>query len=221
MPVVINSRPYILDSKQEFMIAKGNNHYFFESDMLDSHCFWSNNQRFCFKPSGNWSCEIDHLNNIYTNDKCMKRLNKANIVTQIARDTYFTIFDALVVKLVCPNGNFSVYVENNFKITNNWICIIKTQFFEFNPNNRTQGIFIAKNVISVEEISIEEHTKTLSFTNIIFYAALATETLISILAGYFYCKYLIERTKLRREIRIELESRFSPYIPSENASNYV
>lgn len=214
IPIIINSNPFLLKTSQEFVISNHNRHFFYKNQTLDSHCFWSGSQRYCFRPSGNWSCELDHMKSIYTNTKCLKRLPRNNMITQIMSDTYFTVFKPLAVQVHCLNSEFMIQIRTSSKFINNWICSLNTSFFNYNQQNQTQGLFISLNDdIALEQLNMHFVSAT-AYLDYISIWLMAFVNVITLIIAFFYCKHLIEEARLKERVTIRLNGMFAPYVPS-------
>lgn len=154
------------------------------------------------------------MKSIYTNTKCLKRLPRNNMITQIMSDTYFTVFKPLAVQVYCLNSEFMIQIRTSSKFINNWICSLNTSFFNYNQQNQTQGLFISLNDdIALEQLNMHFVSAT-AYLDYISIWLVAFVNVITLIIAFFYCKHLIEEARLKERVTIRLNGMFAPYVPS-------
>lgn len=67
------------------------------------------------------------------NENCFKRLNNKNMITQVGKNLYFTIFTPINIHISRNHLEYSVVMDHSFKITNKINYNVSTNFFLFYP----------------------------------------------------------------------------------------
>lgn len=141
-PIIYNSEPYILRNIGNFSIIENNVHKFFKSDPLQHNCNQIINKYFCEKPMLNTFCNTSD-----DSSKCLARLPKRNIITNVNKKFFITIFQPVLIQVTCNTGSFVIRLESHARIINNMNCIMNSTFFRFdpkNPENENYSITIAE-----------------------------------------------------------------------------
>lgn len=214
-PIVQNSIPRILQTQQKYLVSLNNKYIFFDEFTYETNCILIANTRFCTAPEAQNNCEIDALNKLFSSPECFRELPKENIIAQIEEETYFTIFNPLIVDIICKSTNFSIRLTQNLKIINDELCTISTTFFEFSKDSPTYGIFVAGNSESgIIWATQSNYIKWEIYLNFGYFISFILFCGISIGTTIYFKRQRLQREKARNHIRIRLSKTFEPYIKS-------
>lgn len=131
-PILIDSIPFLLQTKSQFVIFDSSKPILFSDNFLDDNCFEYNASKFCYKPNSTNECDLKYvnLNNVTEFDpECFKRLPKENIITQFSKDIYLTIVNPITVFLNCGMKGVQYCLSKSSMLKNLFDCSFQTPFF--------------------------------------------------------------------------------------------
>lgn len=130
-PILINEKPHILNTFQKYMVNINNKKLMFFNDItINQLCTLFPKGRFCYHSRGNWNCEIEFVNGLYSKE-CLDELPITNIITQRDDMTYLMIFNPIEINGHCGSTKYHATIRTNVKIKNNEKCSWSTQVPKF------------------------------------------------------------------------------------------
>lgn len=133
--MMINNMTYFLKDIGEYVIFAEEKTMFYSLAEYEAAHFVSKGQDFCERMEFNSLCENELINSQAFSPKCLKRMNKTNVVTKIDLDLYFMVFKPLIIDVSCETNKFKIWLETHTKITNNIACSMNSSTFVYNPKN--------------------------------------------------------------------------------------
>lgn len=134
-PMMINNMTYFLKDIGEYVIFAEEKTMFYSLAEYEAAHFVSKGQDFCERMEFNSLCENELINSQAFSPKCLKRMNKTNVVTKIDLDLYFMVFTPLIIDVSCETNKFKIRLETHTKITNNIACSMNSSTFVYDPKN--------------------------------------------------------------------------------------
>lgn len=220
-PIIGENALFILNTHENYLLNWNQKQVFYNNITIVSFCFMSRNIRFCHKPYGSWTCEIDYLREINNRSYCLKRIPSNEVITQFGDDTYITLSSPINMKVDCKGFEFDLLLQNSTKIINNKGCKLITSFFSYSPLQPRFGIFYPNS----SNISLSTKKNFITDTNDFKYTVLQTFIsgllyALSICPIIYLHRRKIEAIRRENEVSIVLPSEFGPYLKIHTEHTY-
>lgn len=138
-PIIWKKNAYLFNTTLQYAIIDSNEKTLFTNTDFYKNCLLSLNSLYCkTMQMRNNSCfdMILNLNEQNFDGKCFTSLLNKNMITQIEKQLYFTIFTPLDILISFLNFEYPLRIENSSKIIENIEYNISTSFFKFNTRNQ-------------------------------------------------------------------------------------
>lgn len=192
-PIIWEDDAYIFNASIEYAIIDGEKPILFSSNQYYKNCLVSLNSTYCktydFEESPCSKFIFSTLKQNF-NENCFKQLENKNMITQVGKHLYFTIFTPLQMWVSHDIVSYPICIEQSVKITEKINYNISTPFFKFDTSKPGKYEIFFENSEQdgylCYEFSFEE-TKT--FWTILFCALLMFVLMIFWSKLYLYTYY--------------------------------
>lgn len=162
-PIIWENKAYLFDTEIRYAIIDVPNAILFTMNDFKNNCFMSSHSIYCksFEPLTN-KCynKLVQSNTVVFDEDCFIRLKDQNMITQIDKQLYFTVFSPIDLLISRQSLQYMTRIEHSVKIIENIGYNITTSFFHFSPNDQSKyEIFFDENV-TTEQIDFSFRFQT-------------------------------------------------------------
>lgn len=167
-PIIYNNESYIIKTQLKYAIMEKYMNYLYTEDSYQNYCFNTSDYHFCtdntlIKKS---KCEHKYISidekqfdKKLFNESCFTKLKKQNKITQVGKQLYFSVLTPMQFYVTQNKIDYIVTLNSSAKIIEEIDYIIKTPYFQFNPDDLPEyKIFESNNIINKDIIFDIENT---------------------------------------------------------------
>lgn len=148
-PIKWHNNTYLYNAPLQFAIVTPEKTYSYSEEDYFENCFISSNITHCktskFKPNPCFEMVLN-TNKQAFNENCFTRLKIRNMITQIDKQLFLTIFKPLILLVSRDRFEFPIRIEQSSKLYDISEYNISTSFFKFDTRNGGKyAIFAAEN----------------------------------------------------------------------------
>lgn len=130
---------YILKSDINYIIISNSKEIInLSEETYKKYCFELFETFFCKEiPANTLDCDSYYINKRIKKfyKECFTKLPNQNMITQVGRDIYFTVFHPMEVFVKFNTSSYSINILQSSKLINQKKYILNTTFFQFDPND--------------------------------------------------------------------------------------
>lgn len=71
---------------------------------------------------------------------CLKKIPKRNIITRIYKKFYITVYNPIVIQIICENFEYFIQIIEDSYLINEKNCFINGSFYSYNPRDATHSL---------------------------------------------------------------------------------
>lgn len=146
-PILKKRGPMIARTNVTHAARIGSKYTFWNSTEFNTLCYvrGDTNSEFgetfiCEKSISNHKCETELLTSNIRDKTCLKKLAKRNIITRIYKKFYKTIYNPMVIQIICEHFEYFIQIIEDSYLLNDKNCFINGSFYSYNPIDRKHSI---------------------------------------------------------------------------------